>query len=402
MPRDHDTPALRRTAYGLVGRSPVSRPHPVLCTGIAFFGFVFIAFPVGTSIGQGAFALVAVPFALIGLAIMLIGLWLAFGSRRVVVKHGRLKLWYGFGPVGAAIPLPASDLEHIAVKHADAAQSSGAFDKPYDLVAKLSRNGQRGMDTITLAEGDDPSWMAAWAHEIAQAVGVEARIPRAIERASDDEPDGVERPPADAAYPDPPASSPVWCEHRTRHFTLYALPDAQAKRRTGSFIAMGLAFILLTGAVTAGFVYAGAYSHLGQAIGLGSFALLFVCIGIALLAYGVLARRERWIIDVQDGTLLATFVRLGRPRTRAIPAHAVRDVRVEHSGESTGGGSRRRSGSPEASTPIMQLQIRPKTGPWLRLMTGCSDASLAWAREVLAIALCLDGPASDADPGGDA
>ncbi len=393
-------PELRTTAYGLRGDSPIDRPHPIFSLFIALFGFVMIAFPVGTSWGSGALNLLFLtPFVLFGLVFMLVGVWVIIGSRRVIVKRGRLKLWYGFGPFGVPIPLPQKDMDRLRVRRVKTASGGSDFDKPYELVAELSRDGKKGRDHIQLAAGDDPAWLSAWAEQIGDAIGAEYAVMKSLRPKAEAHGVSVPLPPEGAVYPEPPITSPFSLEERPGHITLFAAMDRSARRRSQSFIGMGVAFISLIVLVGGGFVVSGAYSSLPVAIGLGSMTLLFFLAGLTMLGYGVLITRDKWIVDITDGTLLATFTHLGRRRTRQIPASEVSSVRVEETGESWGGSSMN-DGPAHDGIPVKELRIAPRSGPQLRLLTGCSDTSLEWARRVLSIALAvtpIDGTAETDD-----
>lgn len=381
-------PQLRTTPYGLFGKAPMSRLHPVFAGGLLLMGVAACAFPLGNTLAQGLslFSLVVIPFCLVGVAMVVGAVWLLFGSRAVVVRRGRLKAWYGFGPLGFGIGLPMERLKRLRLEVSKASDTSGGVhDLPYDLIAELSpKENGAGMDRVTLVEADDPVWIHAWGEEIAEAVRADLSVARAVTDAMRPADDGIERPVPGVAYEEPPTDSPFTLDARDGHVTLTGRLDSAGRQRTTSYIVMGLFFMGIS-AGAAWFFYDPAMGAMMLA-GLGSMLLLFFYIGLVLCAFGLLSRSNRWILDITENALLITAKQVGRTVTRTIDAGNVRTVRVAHSGE-TSGGNRKRG---VEGTPVMQLQIVPRSGPWVRLMTGCSDESLAWTAIVLRASLGLD------------
>lgn len=395
-----DTPTLDIKPYGLRGRAPVKRPPVFIALFVAFFGVVFIAFPVGTSWNGGTvFRLFTLPSVAVGLLMIAVALWMLVGTRDVLVKRGVLRVRYALGPLGFSVRLGADTLERLRVVTASKSKDASVHDAPYTLEARLSRTSGKTKDAFPLAEADDPSWLIAWCETLGETLRVPTTIAKDARRALEEDPDdGVERPPVGYAAPRTSATIPSWAEVEPGHVTLYCLLDRDAKRRTASYFGMGGFFMVLP-VVTVWFMLSGGKPGAGIVLGIGSIVLLFVAIGLTMVGYAFLSRRDSWIIDVTNNGLLCTARHLGRTRSRSVHAGSVRDVSVIETGESWGG-HKDASGRTVGGTPVKQVRIDLEIGPPLRLMTGCSDDSLTWARDALASALCLPDP--DGEPSDDA
>ncbi|MEM1422499.1 MAG: hypothetical protein AAGH64_00700 [Planctomycetota bacterium] len=381
-------PQLVATPRGLKGTAPVPRIPLVFTLFIGLLGIVFVAFPLGGALSSGAVGLgtiVLLP-ASIGLLLMLLALWLALGSRGVVVRDGALGLRYAFGPIGFTYRFARGLVERVRVSTAKKGEGASAFDAPYTLEARVARDGSSAVDTVTLAEGEEPAWMVEWCERIAEELGVPTTIARAARRALEPIDDATVRPPDRLTLDDPPAGCPSTVEVTAGHVTLYARADKASKQRTRSYLALGGVFIVFP-LVVGYFLLNGA--PLAMQIGVGSGILLVVAIGVAMVLYGSLSGADRWIFDVTGNQLVCTYRNLGRTKSVALHASRVRSVEVVHSGE-TIGGVRTRGGAHSGGVAVKQLRVDFDAGFPIRAMTGCSDASLEWCRDVLRAALVLD------------
>mgnify|MGYP001793954124 CR=1 FL=1 len=381
-------PRLVTTPRGLKGKAPVPRIPLVFTLLIGLLGGVFVAFPLGGALSSGAvgFGMVVIIPASMGLLLMLLALWLAVGSRGVDVRDGTLGVRYAFGPIGFTYRFAPGLVERVRVSTAKKGEGASAFDAPYSLEARVARKGAAGVDTVTLAEGEEPAWMVEWCERIASALDAPTTIARAARRALEPIDDATIRPPEGLTLDEPPAGCPSTVEVTPGHVTLYARADKASNRRTRSYVALGGAFILFA-LVVGSFLLSGA--PLPMQIGIGSGILLVVAIGIAMVLYGSLSGADRWIFDITGNQLVCTYRHLGRTKSVSLHASRVLSVDVVHSGETTGG-VRTRGGAHSGGIAVKQLRLDFDAGPPVRAMTGCSEESLVWCRDTLRMALALD------------
>lgn len=302
------------------------------------------------------FGLMGLPGLAVGLGLLLAGLGIVTNCLRseIVVDRDCLRASERLGPLGWTRRRRRRDISRLAVS--DGSITGGNSRRPDAVLANLCAEGV-GMKPMLLAVGYSPETVRAVAAQLSQALGVETQTP----------PEGGEEQGEVEAEADLPVSSPAGTDIRLAAVpggVSIAVPPAGLWR--GSY---GLfAFSLVWNAGMAVFIAVFATATARDPAPAGVFLILlgFAAVGIGMLLAAVNVGRRRVMIGVVGGTLLIRRITPFGTKDRRFGAGDVAAVRLGPSGIEVN--DRR----------LSELQIHPKQGRKVGVLSGRSDEEIAW------------------------
>jgi len=342
------------------------------------FGMLFAGTPAGIFVpvvmktnGWGLLALpIAIPFVLIGVASVLMGLALVFGRAEVRATGGRLVSIERLGPLALRRKRPVDAVTRFEIK-GGAMRSNGK--------ALTAARGGEFSTLRAVVEGAGKPWpvagmypresLLALARELAEVC--DAQAPR--ELFEDGPPKVVEvdwraeervEASAPVARPD---GTPITLERADGVTTIRVPPSGTKGSR--AMLTFGVIWTLFSAVACAAMVWKLATnpsSFSGSPWALAIVLPLFLAIGAGMIVYALSLSRRRTVLDIVGDTLLVT--RSGLRKVRAWEWRAA-DLKRVHVGP---------SGMEVNDEPVLALVIEPREGRKTILLAARSEAELRW------------------------
>ena len=373
---------------------------------LILFGLVFFAAGLYTSLIEGGVlelilpesglgggkpfdifnALFGLPFVLIGLGVMYLGVMIAGGRSVIELRDDRLIATQRSGPFRWRRKIALGRVRKFQVKSGnvdDAAVAIGAALSALNAVLVSGR-------MCNLAWGYSKSTLRALADHLAERceaakgarlvagdeAGIEVeertlgqdRLIDTMRGAKGDEPDDVD------GVPPRPGDSEVILETHDAGLTLTVPPVGIRKGGKGA-----LGFSIFWNGFMAVFTffwfYAGGFKIGWELLMICGFLSLFWAIGIGVMISAINAGRRRAILDVVGDTLLITRQNIFKTRQQEVRRENIKSIRRDKSGVEVN------------NVPVLNLQVRLHEGKKISMFSQLSNDELAWLAAVLRGAL---------------
>ncbi len=404
--RTADTPFVTappsdvRTIPTLQGVRFVLPSHPMLRFAGLFplgFGLVFAGFAVFWILGAAGaisstppgqqqqpgglailFPLFGLPFVIVGLAPVLLGVVLVFGRPEFEIRADSFRSGIRLGPLRRAKWRPIDAIERFEVNRFGSPGSSNAMH-----VLRAHVGEERPLNITGSA---DPVWLERLADAFVERIDrgeLSDEPPPIITRDRDPDLDADETPPdvIPPGVPDPgppPDDCALWAEESPTGPTIFIPPRGMRAKPVPALLTFAIFWLAITNVIAVGMI--GGLAGSGHVVGpilAGAMLLLFEGIGVGMLIYALSLARRRAILDVTDHarTLLVTRSGLRRSSQREITAADIESIQVRDSGTSIN------------DVPLRQVTIRVFGGDDLDLLTGAPEPHLQWLARKLRHAL---------------
>jgi hypothetical protein len=345
---------------------------------LVIFGLLFGGVPVGVFVGAamatngwGLLGLpIAAPFALIGLACVLLGLSMVFGRAEVRASGGRLVSIERLGPLALTRRRGVEAIARFEIK--------GGAMRTNGKALTAARGGE--FSTLrAVVEGAKKPWpvtgmyardtLLSLARELAAAC--DAQAPRELFEGG---PPAVvevdwrtEEAEVECAPVARPENTPITLE-QAEGVTTIRVPPAGSKGSRG-LLAFGVLWEIFSGIACALVVWKLATnpSSVSGNPWVAAIVLpLFLLVGGWMIVYGLSLSRRRTVLDIVGGTLLVTRSGLRRVRSWEWPAADLRRVHVGPSGMEVN------------DEPVLALVIEPRDDRKTILLAERSERELRW------------------------
>ena len=395
-----------RTIDTLQGTRFVLPSHPLLrVSGVFAFGFgvVFSGFAAfwilgaaGAFGGGGAspqgqaasvlsilFPLFGVPFFVVGLVPIAMGVTLLFGRPEFEIRDERFRSGPRLGPLHRSKWRPIDDIERLEVNRFGPSPNSPLHVLRVHVGEKFPMNITGSRD-------------GAWLEQLARAIA--ARLDRAElfgdppevivrDRDPDLEDDESKPMPIPISIEDPgppPATSKLWVEDSPTGPTIFIPPRGIRGKPVPALLFFAVIWLAMTNAIGVAFVAGRISPSAGPIMGTilaCAVLLIFESAGFGMLLSAISLARRRAILDVTDGgrTLLATRSGLRKSSQREVSADAISAIQVQNSGTTIN------------DKPLRQVSIQIADEREIKLLTGAPEAELVWLAHKLRHALAAPG-----------
>jgi hypothetical protein len=381
--------AVRREYAGLDARFELPvRPlggARVVGLGLAAFSGLFVWSPArdlwrtlrswaetGSLGEQGGLGLFHIPFVLVGVIPLVLGLLVLFGRCRVEWKEGRLRSAEVLGPFWWTRRLPRQPLRRLAVVAAPSGEGQAPPRGLRGLAGLFAEYEGGARKIVALAYPRD--WLLALARELEALAGARGLVGAPVEV------ELVERwTPEDEAETDvseQPGDSQVRLEEWSSGLRL-TVPPAGLWRGSKGLFFFALVWCAFMTVFTVG-VAVGSFDGEGPAWVPVVFISVFWAFGLGLLAVAVNMGRRTAVITVEGGRLLVEVRGLFGGTRREWDAGELLAVRAD-------------SGFEVNDRPVLELQVHPAEGKRWGMLAGRDDDELRWMATRLREALGLPG-----------
>ncbi len=331
-------------------------------------------------------ALFGVPFALIGLGVMYLGVMIAGGRSVIELRDDRLIATQRSGPFRWRRKVPLEKIRKFQVKSSNVDEATVAVgaalsalnvvlaaDKMYNLAwgypkTMLRPLGDRlakkcvSVKGARLIEGDNAGI------EVEERTLGQDRLIDALKGSPGNHPE------AESEIPLQPAGSGVILETNDAGLTLTVPPVGIRKGGKGTF-----GFAIFWNGFIAVFTffwfYAGGFKIGWELLMIVGFLSLFWAIGIGIMISAINAGRRQAILDVVGDTLLITRKTLFKTSQQEVRRDNIASIRRDKSGVEIN------------DVPVLNLQVRLHEGKKISLFSQLTNDELRWIAAVLREAL---------------
>jgi len=387
--------------------------------GMGLFTTLFMCLWMGLPIAGGVdllrdgewFGLLLIGFGLIGLFGLIPGLGMLIAGLAVFtnkttplveVRDGKLIAIEKFGPIKWKRKRPMDKVRRLTIIEGLSSKRKHRSDdqpEPIELFTDDGESGELltieatgdGIKPLKLAPGYPAEILRPLADALAEKVNAagpaklferhEAPTIKVVEAQSEPVSEPADRDRIVAA--DQPGDSKVVMDRHADGVTLN-LPPTGIWKSAGGLFSFGLIWTLFCVVIFGGMLATMVFGEgefesdlpgIWGPIAVVAFALVFFAVGIGMLLAGWNMGKRRAVLDVVGNTLLFSEVAPLKTRQMEWAADDLRSVAMGPSGIESN------------DKPIMCLLIEPMRGKAVKLMTGRSEAELAWLAALLRVEL---------------
>jgi hypothetical protein len=349
------------------------------------FGAIFAAGPLALMLGFALnaggwlgwlFLLFDLPFLLVGLALVGVGLAIAFGRATIELRRSRITAVERVGPLRWRRTRDGSTLQRIDVKSGSTRQGNQPLAELAGMTAEF-RTGKR----MFLAAGYPASWLSPLAKQIAADLERERPADLTQEQGEDIEineseiGEGLLVPELDLEDAPRPSGTLVTLAENPDGVTLTIPPAGLRKGSKGlfSFAILWCGFMTVFSSISV--IVPATTGKFAQAWPFLAFSALFWAIGIWMLIAAINMGRRHAIIDVVEDVLL-----INRKNLFGLKSHQWRRDEIETIAIGP-------SGMSVNDIPVLELKIRLRDETETGLFAGRDTQELRWIASVLRQAL---------------
>jgi len=360
------------------------------------FGAIFTAFSVfwmiaasGVLGGQTSpsvlFPLFGLPFLLVGIGIILAGLFAGGGSVAVEVRGQRVASVFRLGPLTLRpTSAPIDGIVRLSVRRRERATGNAQGTAAAFQLCAVLDDGKE----VKLAWGER-EFLNGLAHELSRRCDLASPDRLGAANAPEVDEAGIETGAIEGIAADPPPVQPVGSKvllTRTPDGLSMEIPATGLRGPARGMLIFAVVWMGVTGFVGAMFIMATVGK--GQVLPLVPALVIptFVLIGVVFVVGALATARRRAIVDVVGGAVLVTQKGLFKVRQWQWEPGALKAIVVGPSGTEVN------------NRPIMQIHFVPHTGSKTGLFTWREEAELHWIARTLRDAVVHPAAAASRPP----